>query len=159
MALTGFAIMISHLSSEKLALKRTMTSKTTTITSGNTDTGKSTAVGIIPIPQPTTRGQSKRLAPLLRSSGLFQSYVQSTLGSRYLMIERAWTFVRGPPPGTFSCKLGTFYRRFAAILQPELTFNRDASKSTTDKSCRPSRGGGSPIRGGDPARCSSKRLA
>lgn len=130
--------MISHPSSEKLALKRTMTrSKTTTITSGNTDKGNSTAVGIIPIPQPTTRGQSKRLAPLLRSSGLFQFYVQSTLGSRYLMIERARTFVRGPPPGTFPASSVRFTAVLTPFLQPELTFNRDAPKSTTDKSCRP----------------------
>lgn len=156
--------MISHLSSEKLALKRTMTrSKTTTITSGNTDKGNSTAVGFIPIPQPTTRGQSKRLAPLLRSSSLFQFYVQSTLGSRYLMIERAWAFVRGPPPGTspassvrFTAVLPPFCRRFCSLNSHSTEMHQSPRQT---KAAGRAEVGGSPIRGRDSAGCSLSRLA
>lgn len=64
-ALMWFAILIFHLPSEKWALKPTITrTKTTTITSGDTFyKGNLMAVGIIPIPQPATRGQSKWFGP------------------------------------------------------------------------------------------------
>lgn len=82
------------------------------------------------------------LAPLWRSSHLFRFYVNSTLNSGYLIVEMVWTFFREPTPGNFT-----------SLLDAELTFKREAWKSTTDKSCMRSwGGGGSLIRGRDSAR-------